>query len=259
MKAAREFPAALRGSLYRVGVLFRRELGAFLVSPGVYIILFFVFALQVGLFWAFFTFGRGDVRGMIGIFYNNVFFYLIMFFMPAVVTMRLFAEEKKKGTLEMLFAAPVADLEVVLSKYLAAFAMMLVVWLPSALFFWMFATKATGTPDWAPLYSSLAGVALMCALLVSIGLFSSALADDPLVAAVLTFMLTLVFFGMFFLRSIASDPSQTHALRIYNPVEQFGSDFTQGVIDTRVVFFYLTCTAVFLFGTHKLTEVRRWQ
>lgn len=116
---------------YRFAVLYHREMGRFLVNAGSYIVMSTVFLVQVLLFALFFQTLRGEMREMIGHFFSNFFFYVMMFVLPAILTMRLFAEEKKRGTLEMLMAAPVRDHEVVLAKYAAALTMKAMIWAPS--------------------------------------------------------------------------------------------------------------------------------
>lgn len=260
MSAPQNPLAGLPGALGRLGILIQRELGTYFVSVGTYVILTMVYLLQIFLLYIFSLQVQGDVRSAMGLYFGrDITFYLIMLFLPPVITMRLFSEEKKKGTLEMLMSAPVTDLEVVLAKYLSSCVVMAVVWLPSVFFMWYLARPAEGNADWGPMWASLVGVAFLSAFFLSIGLFTSALADEQVVAAVFAMILETGYLLLSLLRWFFPDPSQAHSLQLYNPYDQFARDLSVGVVDSRHVALYGILTLFFLFGTYKMFEGRRWK
>jgi len=118
---------------------------------------------------------------------------LLMLIVP-IITMRLFAEERKGGTLELLLTAPVREGQLVLAKYLAAMAVVLAMIALTGVY--AIVLGIFGTPDWGPIYSGYLGLALLCSTLVSLGLLISALTSNQIIAAIVTigisFMLWMI-------------------------------------------------------------------
>src|SRR5262249_8830785 len=124
-------------------------------------------------------------------------FWLVFLFIPPLLTMRLFAEERGSGTLEMLMTAPLHDWQVVLSKYVACFAFYVVLWLPTLLYMpvlvnFTWETHQVGIDSW-PVASSYLGIALAGAMFLALGLFVSSLVRSQMVAALLALFLSLGF------------------------------------------------------------------
>ncbi|MSQ34040.1 MAG: hypothetical protein EXR60_06465 [Dehalococcoidia bacterium] len=187
--------------------------------------------------------------------------FILWFIIPAL-TMRLFAEEQKLGTLEMLLTAPVRDIEVVLGKYLASLGVLLAMLLPTAYFvallFWF------GTPDTGPILSAYIGLVLMGAALLTLGLFASSLSSNQIIAFVVGAGIILV---LLFADAVAGLPGADPPLFVQRLVAviQYASirthliDFSRGVIDTRDVIYYAVLTVVGLFLTVRSLETRRWR
>ncbi len=118
---------------------------------------------------------------------------LLMLIVP-IITMRLFAEERKGGTLELLLTAPVREGQLVLAKYLAAMAVVLAMIALTGVY--AIVLGIFGTPDWGPIYSGYLGLALLCSTLVSLGLLISALTSNQIIAAIgtigISFMLWMI-------------------------------------------------------------------
>ena len=156
--------------------LFRREFSAYFLSPIAYVV-FTVFLLLTGVF--FFntldlltTDGPEGIRFPMQSMLGNVFFWLIFLFIPAFLTMRLFAEERSTGTLEMLMTAPVRDWQVVLCKFLACFGFYILLWLPTLAYLPVLLDLklVAWQPVWTPWsITLLAGLA--CILLSLLSLF----------------------------------------------------------------------------------------
>jgi ABC-2 type transport system permease protein len=222
----------------------RREIRTFFNSPIAYIVLG-TFLLVAG--WLFFSTlflgGQASLRGFFGL--APVLFVV---FAPAI-TMRLLAEERKSGTLELLLTMPLEDWEVVLGKFVAALGMVaagLLCTLPYA--FSVAALTAKGASfDWGPVAAGYLGLLLLAASFLAIGLWASALSRNQIVGFIIGLLLCFAFyfidkFAMLFPEGISE------TLQFLSVDHHFGN-IARGVIDTRDVVFYLSLTAVGLLLT----------
>ena len=180
---------------------------------------------------------------------------VIMLLMMPILTMRLFSEEKKSGTIELLLTFPVRDGEVLLGKYLAAlavFAAMLAITLAYPLI------MAWVTPlELGPLATGYLGLLLQGAAFIAIGILISSLTENQIVAAVATFGTLLIFWVI----AWASDSAGGNLGRILSHVsltEHFDS-FSKGVIDTKDLIYYLDLTILALFLTLRSLDSKRWR
>jgi ABC-2 type transport system permease protein len=262
--------------------LIRRELTAYFWSPVAYVVLG-VFLLGLGLLFNF-TMDLLAARGPKGVEFpmqgllGNVGFWLIFWVIPPLLTMRLFAEERSTGTLEMLMTAPVRDTQVVLSKFIACFLFYVMIWLPTVLYLWVLLDMRTGDStsslpfgiafgvDPWPAVTSYIGLLLAGAMFLSIGLWVSSLVKSQMVAAMLALAINLVFIlgGLLILGGFLAPPSDAGELsyRVINFISvplHFSRDFCRGIIDTRHVVLYVSVTIACLFLTVKALESRRWR
>jgi len=185
--------------------------------------------------------------------FSNVSVILLLL-MP-LVTMRLFAEERRSGTIELLLTYPVRDGAVLLGKYLAGltlYAMMLAMTLFYPLLVAYFARV-----EWGPLATGYLGLLLMGATFLAVGIFASSLTENQIVASIITFGVLL----MFWVIGWSSDylgGTWGRVLSHLSLIEHFDS-FAKGVIDTRDVLYYFDFTIVALFMTLRSLEARRWK
>ncbi|MEY2607109.1 MAG: gliding motility-associated transport system permease protein [Verrucomicrobiota bacterium] len=248
----------------RFFTLLARELSAFYFSPIAYVVLFFFLILNGLSFWfALALLGRGPSElTLIQAFFNTLFFWIAYLLVFPVITMRLFAEEFKLGTIETLMTAPVRDWEVVASKYLAALIFYLSMWLPSILYFLIFSwlgnrsLVGTGAQIWGPYLLLLA----MGMFNVSLGCLASSLTSNQIIAA----MMGLVFvLGTFFLTMINyiinSSSPLVHDLTAYVAQLDHMESFSRGIIDTRPLVFYPTFALLVLVMTYHVFQYRRWK
>jgi len=167
--------------------IFRREFASYFNSPIAYIFIIAFLVLNSGLFMtSFFLGGAADLRG----FFGNLPFFLI-FFIPAV-SMRLWAEDKRLGTFELLMTLPMRARDVMLGKYLAALAFYLVALLGTLPLPIM--VSVLGNPDMGALWSGYIGAALLGALYLAVGTFTSGLMRDQISAVILGIMACFVIF-----------------------------------------------------------------
>src|SRR6266480_2591442 len=183
--------------------LLSREVSSYFYSPIAYIVLvFFLFVSGADFYFQISFMNQRPVQYSVQeAFFNSVFFWFAFVLVFPVITMRLFAEEFKLGTIETLMTAPIRDWEVVASKYLAALIFYLSMWLPSILYFLIFSwlgnrsVVGTGAQIWGPYLLLLA----MGMFNVSLGCLASSLTSNQIIAA----MMGLVFvLGTFFLTMI---------------------------------------------------------
>jgi ABC-2 type transport system permease protein len=169
--------------------------------------------------------------------------------------MRLFAEEKKSGTIELLLTYPVRDGEVLFGKYLAAlvlFAGMLALTLVyPGLVAW------TTRLEWGPLATGYLGLLLQGAAFIAVGILISSLTENQIVAAVATFG-TLLIFWVISWAADSAGPVLGRVLSHVSLTEHFES-FAKGVIDTKDVIYYLNLTILSLFLTLRSLESKRWR
>jgi ABC-2 type transport system permease protein len=178
---------------------------------------------------------------------------LLVFLVPAL-TMRLFSEEMKQRTLELLLTSPVSSAEIVLGKFLGAmlFALGLLlatVHAPLSLYLW-------GSPDAGVLVGSYLGMGLLAAALVAMGTFASSLTSNQIVAMVITFAAALGLLLLQWLASaISSDPDHWLAqLTLLNHM----NDLLRGAVPLSDLVFFVAFTGLFLFATHQRMESFRW-
>jgi ABC-2 type transport system permease protein len=172
-----------------------------------------------------------------------------------VLTMRLLAEEKSTGTMELLMTFPVTDSQVVLGKFLATFVVYLLMLAPTLVYVGVI--RAFGGNEWGPLLSAYLGLVLLGASFIAVGMFSSSLARNQIVAGVLGIGLLLLLWVMGAASSVLGP--RLSSLIAYLSLNDHFMNFGQGVIDLKDVVFYLSFIAGALFLTVRVLESGRWR
>jgi len=180
----------------------------------------------------------------------------IMLTLLPLLTMRLFAEERRLGTLELLWTYPLRDIEIVLGKYLAAMLVLLLMLLPTLLF------PALLLPTHAPvaigpLLAGYLGLFLLGAAFLACGILISSLTDSQVLAAAVTFCLLLLFWMMTWNEAAVGAPVLS-VLSRFSLFDRFYV-FSRGGIDTRDVTFLILFSVVFLAWTVLALGSRRWR
>jgi ABC-2 type transport system permease protein len=244
--------------------LLLRELRSYFYSPIAYIVLVF-FLLVSGVDFYFqvsFMNQRPMSYSIQEAFFNSVFFWFAFVLIFPLITMRLFAEEFKLGTIEPLMTAPVRDWQVVLSKFFGAFLFYVVLWIPTLLYFAIF-QKITHQPAAASL-GAYAGSYLMVLLLgmfyISIGCLASALTKNQMVAAIISFCTITLLFFLGLVQYILLDVSGATRdfLGYFSALEHMGT-YSRGIIDTRPIVLYLSITTLVLMFAHQAFQSRKWR
>jgi hypothetical protein len=249
-------------------VLTRRELGAFFYSPMAYIVLF-ICVLAYG--WAYFMYmlelldarpGRPlfepIVRGFV-LQWTPVIFTI--FVVPAL-TMRLLSEERRSGTLEVLLTVPVNEVAVTLSKFLAAFAMFLLTWVPFGLFL-VYLRIDGGKPfDYRPLLSFFIGLCVTGAGFLAMGVFFSSLTRNQIASFLLTAVgmlsLTSLFVARYMVEQKVGMESGWVTFLTHISYLDIWINTLDGKLQPRYLLFFASMAVLWLFLTVKVLEARRW-
>ncbi len=211
--------------------IFRRELRSYFNSPVAYVVIV-VFLAIIGWFFTsnLFLMNIASLRVMF-----ELVPLVFLFFGPAI-TMRLLAEEKKSGTLELLTTKPVLDSEIILGKFLAAWTLLAAALVPTLLY--VLTLLVLGSPDLGPVITGYLGLLLMGGVYIGIGLFASSLTENQIVAFIISFLIVLALFLMDKVLMYVPEG-------IASTVEFLGIDYhfgniARGVIDSRNVIYFLS-------------------
>ncbi len=233
-----------------MGAIFKREFKAYFTSPVGFAILFLFFFFSGIFFSVYFRSGSPDLSGIF-----STMFYIVMMIIP-VLTMRLFSEDKRQKTDQLLLTAPVKLPSIVLGKYLAALAVfaltvgIMVVYQIVVAFFI--------APDWLVFLGNFLGLLLFGMALISVGVFVSALTESQVVAALGCFVVELVLILVDVIAGMFSTMSLPYKVLNWLSVYNRYTSFTYGTMDYANVFFFLSVSFVFLFLTALVIDRRRY-
>ena len=231
--------------------IFRREFVSYFNSPIAYIYLTVFIGLSSWLFFkGFFLIGEASMRPFFGLLP-----WVFLFFLPAV-TMRLWAEEKKVGTMELLMTLPLTDFEAVLGKFLASFAFLLVSL--GLTFILPIVVGVLGDPDHGQIFGGYLGAVLIGAAYLSVGLFISSLTENQIVAFIVS---VVVIFGLFILGEdfvLFGVPDWLVPVFSFLGLGGHFDSISRGVIDSRDIIYYLSVIGFFLYLNVKSVEARKW-
>lgn len=229
----------------------KRELQAIYTSAIAWVFLTAFLLLNGFVFWLLLRVGAKPgmetATEALRLFFGGTFFYwLFILAMIPLITMRLIAEEKRTGTIETLLTAPVSDWELVLGKFAAALGFYISLWLPSVVY--VAIMSAYGELDWGPIGAGYLGILLTGGALIALGVFTSSMTQNQIVAAILCFMLLLLVFSLGLLEQvIPGEGAQQSAFKYIN-IWSHTDDFSRGIVDSRPVIYNLSLLLAGLFG-----------
>ena len=240
-------------------VLTAREIESCFLTPLGYIVLTVSLFLTGITFFSELQAASGNVsvavRGFLG---NSFSFWLILILVPPLITMRLFAEERRSGTIEMLLTAPVSDLAVVLAKFTGSLVFFSSLWIPTILY--VAIVKQYGAvPDPGAILATYLGILLLGSFFLAIGCFASSLTTNQIVAAVFGVVVNLLLVITPFLAQVVEWRLLRESLESAHPVRHFLESFSKGVLDSGHIAFYVVFTALLLFLTVRVLEARKWK
>jgi ABC-2 type transport system permease protein len=242
--------------------IYKRELFAFFVTPLAWVLIV-VFLLVQGMH--FFLLvdhfaGAMDVASdqtpLQAFFGNTVLLYLVLFLLIPPMTMRLFADERRAGTIETLMTAPVSSAAVVLAKYAAVLTTYVAMWAPTLLY--VVILGRTGDVDWRTAGASYLGVMLVGAGYLSLGTLASAMTKSQFLAMVYTALVILMLFILGIGEFVTRDGTWFNSVCTHVSVWAHMNDFASGVVDSRRLVFYGTLVVLPLFVTVRAVDAWRW-
>jgi ABC-2 type transport system permease protein len=180
---------------------------------------------------------------------------VISLFLIPMITMRLFAEEKRSGTLELLITSPVRDYEIVVGKWLGALVMYTCILALTAVN--LSVLFLFGSPDWRPIATGFAGMLLQGGCLLALGTFISNTTRNQIMAGAMTFGVSLLMWTFDWFTGFKSD-AWAKVLAYLSLTAHFES-FSKGVIDSKDVIFYVSVIVLGLFLTTRSLESLRWR
>lgn len=231
----------------------QRELGAYFLSPIAYAVAA-IFLFSTGLAFGLGTFANGGEASLRSLF--EFWIILILVFVLPMLTMRLFSEEFRSGTIESLMTLPISEVEVVIGKFLGAF--LFYVALLALLLVYPILLSFYGPIDAKLLLCNYLGLLLLGGLYIAVGLFFSACTKHQIVAVLLSFALLAL--ATFASSGLAQEvEGWPRAVLQHISIRTHFFDFVRGLVDFNHVVFFLTTSGLFLFFTVKRVEMRRWQ
>ncbi len=240
--------------------IIRRELIAYFSSPLAYVVMTAFLLMQGYIFYLIVSFlNNPQTPAMTPLrlfFGGTIFFWLFLLFVVPVITMRLIAEERRSGTIEVLLTSPVNEAQVVAGKFMAAFVFYAALWLPTILY--VVVLKRNSAIDLGPVIAGYIGVFLLGFLFLSVGTFASTLSNNQLIAAIIAFAAMVALFSIGLVEQLLSTSFLKGALAHMNLWTQM-DDFAKGIVDSRHVIYQLSVGLLFLFLATKSLEVKKWR
>ncbi|MCQ2573486.1 MAG: ABC transporter permease subunit [Treponema sp.] len=226
-------------------IIFKRELKSFFTSPTAYIVSG-LFLLITGLvfFSSFYLYNRAELRQLFA------FLPLILSFFVPALTMRLFAEERRSGSIETLMTLPVNETSVVTGKYLSSLVSTLIMVAPTL--FYLLPVCVFGKPDFGPIFGGYLGAIFLCACFAAIGLFASSVTKNQIIAFFLAWVICIVLtmidqFLIFLPGVLLSFFSFISANAHFNSI-------ARGIIDTRDILYFVSLASFFFVMTVKAEQ-----
>ena len=193
--------------------------------------------------------------------FGNMSIFLLL--MIPLLTMRLFAEEKKTGTMELLLTYPIRDIEVVLGKFFAALSIVVLMLVLTFLYPILAHYVAGNQVEYGAVMSGYLGLVLMTTAFISIGIFLSSLTENQIVAGVVSFGVLLLFWVIGWAEQLAEGVrifkiNLAEILKQVSILNHF-EDFSKGVIDTGHLSYYILFSVFFIFLTLRVLDSNKWR
>ncbi len=228
-----------------------KEIQIYFSSPVAYIVALIFMALS-GFFFVR-DLGNPFPEASMSNFFQGATFLLIP--LAPALTMRLLAEEQKLGTIELLLTSPVRDWEVILGKYAACVVFLL--FLLALTSYYVILLLVFATPDPGPIYSGYIGLLLYGMAALSVGILTSTLTSNQIIAAVVGTGILVVLYATSFVSDVVTGVWATIFSQLGFTVHF--NDFDRGIIDSTHIVYFVTATALFLFLSIRALESRRWR
>ena len=222
-------------------------MGVFLVLTGLFL---WVFPIQENIL----SRGVADINGLF-----NIAPIVFLFLIPAI-TMRSFAEERKTGTIELLFTYPLSDMHIIMAKYFASVFLMVISLIPT--FVYIVTVYKLGYPegnmDMGAMWGSYLGLLFLGAVFSSIGVFMSTVTDNQIVAFILSVLLCFLMWLSFdFIYSFHIFGKLGYVIKNLG-ISQHYASISRGVVDSRDIVYFLSVRVIFLYMARLRLQSRNW-
>ncbi len=236
-------------TLINIKYVFQKELRSYFNSAVAYIVIIGFLAILGWFFTSnFFLMNMSSMRVVF-----EITPFLLLFFGP-FITMRLLAEEMKTGTIELLMTKPVREHEIVVGKFLAAWALFFFTLLPTIAYY--FTVAILGRIDIGPVIGGYLGLMSVGGVFIAVSLFGSSLTENQITAAIVSF---LIVFALFMLDKVLYVmPVWIASTLEYLSIDYHFSNIARGVIDTRDVLYYLSTITFSLMLATVMLQRKRW-
>lgn len=185
--------------------------------------------------------------------------WVFLFLVPAI-TMRMISEEKRMGTLDLLNTRPVSELQIILAKFLASWTLVLLSLLPTLVYFWSVSRLGSppGNMDMGGTWGSYLGLLFLGGIYAAIGIFSSSLSGNQIVAFIIAVFLSFILYlGFEFLSELAPSGSIAFYVSTLGISHHYNS-MSRGVIDSRDLIYFTGVMALFIVGTRTVLQSSKW-
>jgi ABC-2 type transport system permease protein len=240
--------------------LFKKEISGFFSSLTGYVVIA-VFLLLTGLFmWV--------IPGQFNVIDNGyatldtlfaIAPWVFLFLVPAI-TMRMISEEKRTGTLDLLYTRPINELQIILAKFLASWALVLLSLLPTLVYFWSVSRMGSpqGNVDMGGTWGSYIGLLFLGGIYAAIGIFASSLTGNQIVAFILAvFAAFLMYMGFEFFSDLAGS-GRTGFLISRLGIGYHYNSISRGVLDSRDILYFIGVMGIFIMGTRTVLQSNKW-
>jgi ABC-2 type transport system permease protein len=241
-------------------VLLRKEIGSFFSSLTGYIVIIVFLLANSAFIWLFPSDSNILDSGYATL---DTFFMLapwVFLILVPAITMRLFADERKTGTLEFLYTKPLTDMQLLLAKYISSVVLVLLSLIPCLVFF--YSVWKLGNPpgniDSGAIWGAFIGLFFLAAIYSAIGLFSSVITDNPVVAFIVALLLSLFFYQGFDLISTFPVLNRFDFLLVNLGINEHYKSVSRGVIDSRDLVYYFVIIYIFILLTKTKLQSRNW-
>ncbi len=256
-----------------VWAIYRKEMGHYFVSPIAYVFIGIFLFVGAYFFNAILTFmiqqslsaqmqgmqfgmtQHFDVPSLVMRQFFGLLSTLVLFFTP-ILTMAVYSEEKKRGTMELLMTSPITESDIVLGKFLASFTLFALMLVPTLSYMIFMYVHSDPMPPWRVMAAGYAGILLLGAALTALGTFISSLTENQIIAAVLTFAAFLILWVLDIGRNATGGVA---SVLTYLSVIRHYEDFTRGIIDTSSLVYYGSFIVLFVFLTIRSVDSMRWR
>lgn len=245
--------------MQKLFAILRRELITYFSSPLAYMVITAFLLLQGLIFYLVLAFLNDPMAPVMApmqaFFGGTIFFWLFLLFVVPVITMRLIAEERRSGTIEVLLTSPVNESQVVLGKFLASLVFYVALWLPTVVY--VIVLRQHAPVDLGPILAGYLGVLLVGFLFLGAGTFASTLTNNQLIAAIIAFVILIVLFTVPLVEQILVSSSLFKSMLSHMDLWKHMEHYAMGIVDTRHVVYELSVGALFLFLAIRSLELRK--